>query len=117
MSNKGAVSFYASLVFENLTKYLRLDKNIARNNLDKLVFNILAIRKIVEKQKGITVLNFDDFVRNPKQNLNKLPFKINESLLRILDPYKANPVPNWLRDMINSSIKYIRRYLDNIGRW
>jgi len=117
MSNKGAISFYANLVFENLTKYLRLNKNIARNNLDKLVFNILATRKIVEKQKGITVLNFDDFVRNPKQNLNKLPFKINESLLRILDPYKANPVPNWLKDMINSSIKYIRRCLDNIGRW
>jgi len=111
MSNKGAISFYADLVFENITKYLRLDKSIARNNLDKLVFNILATRKIVEKQKGITILNFDEFVRNPKQHLNKLPFKVNEGLLRLIDPSKRNPVPDWFISMVKDSVNYISKYI------
>jgi len=111
LSKDKPISFYADLVFENLTKYLRLDRNIARNNLDKLVFNILATRKIVERQKGITVLNFDEFVRNPKQHLNKLPFKVNESLLRLINPSKKNPVPDWLIDMIKDSVNYISKYI------
>ena len=108
LSDKESLPFYADLVFENLTRGLGVDKSIARHNLDKLVFNILATKKAVSEQKGVVVVDFDDFVANPHQHLDKLPFKVNESLLRLIDPHKSNPKPKWLIDAVNDSIKHIK---------
>ena len=63
------------------------------------------------RQKGITVIDFDKFISNPKQYLNKLPFKVNESLLRLIDSSKRNPVPDWLKSMIKDSVNYISKYI------
>jgi len=110
-SNNKPLPFYADLVFKNLVEYYGLDESIARNNLDKLVFNILTVKKAIELQKGITVIDFDKFISNPKQYLNKLPFKVNESLLKLVNPSKKNPVPDWLKDMIKDSINYLNNVL------
>jgi len=110
-SNKGVLPFYVDLVFENITKYLRVDKNIARNNLDKLVFNILATKKIVEKQKGVIVVDFDEFISNPLNFVDKLPFKVNRGLFKLINHSKKNPVPDWLKDMVKDSINYISKYI------
>ena len=112
-SNKKPLPFYADLVFKNLAKYFDIDEDIARNNLDKLVFNILTVKKVIEKQKGIKVIDFDKFISNPKQYLNEFPFKINESLLKLVNPSKKNPVPDWLKDMVKESVSYIK----NVLRW
>jgi len=63
------------------------------------------------RQKGITVIDFDKFISNPKQYLNKLPFKVNESLLKLVNPSKKNPVPDWLKDMIKDSVEYVSRFV------
>jgi len=109
---KGAISFYCDLVYDNLKKYLRINKDIVRNNLDKLVFNIMATKKVVEKMDNVVVLNFDEFVSNPVVKLNKLPFKVDRGVLHILDKSKKNPVPDWLWDMILDSVNYISEYIN-----
>jgi len=113
LSDKESLSFYADLVFENLTRCFGVDKSIARHNLDKLVFNILATKKAVNGQKGVVVIDFDDFIANPYQHLDKLPFKVDESLLRLIDPHKSNPRPKWLVDAVNDSIRHVK----NVTGW
>jgi len=108
LNDEESLPFYADLVFENLTRVLGVDKSIARHNLDKLVFNILATKKVVSEQKSVVVINFDDFMDNPYQHMIKLPFKVKESLLRLKDLYESNPKPKWLVDAVNDSIRHIK---------
>ena len=116
LSSDGVLPFYGDLVYENLTRYLNVDKDIAKKNIDKLVFNILVSKKIATNQKGVAILNFNEFVENPITQLSKIPFKVEKSLLRIVDPKKGNPTPNWLREIVNISINNLRDFLETI-RW
>lgn len=112
-SNEPWNNFYANLVFENLTKALKLDTSRVENNLDKLVLSIETINRIVreqaEKNDTIKIVNFDhlvaDFIRNPQNVMNKLPFKLKPNVITLIDSTRINPVPDWLRDEVRKSKK------------
>ena len=98
--------FFGGLVYDELTRLFNVNPN-ARTPLQKLVFNIEVIRKVVRKQaeknRLIHIINFDDFVENPHKYLDKLPFRLTDEALKLIDPSKRNPIPNKLRELVNKA--------------
>jgi len=107
LGNKGVVSFYCDAVYENLTYYLKVDKNKARHNLDKLVFNILTVNRIASGFGLVNVVNFETFIRDPVKEAKYLPFKLNSKVFSYIDLSKDVSPPDWLVKEVLKSVDYL----------
>ena len=111
--------FFGGLVYDALTRLFNVNPN-AKTPLEKLVFNIEVIRKIVrsqaEKNNLICVINFDEFVENPATLLNKLPFRLTNNALKLINPNKRNPVLPKLSKLVSKAKNKFEGIIGNI-RW
>lgn len=115
LSGIGVTGFYVDLVFENLKKALGLQPKNVTNLLDKIVWNVGVIRKIVEAQAKmndkIVILDFDQIVENPYAFRSELPFNVRDEALRHLSTERRKKIPKWLPELVEQSKEKIKKDL------
>ena len=111
-SDDAPIPFYGDLVYERIVKKFDFELK-PRKPIEKLVFNVKFVndyvKPLAEKIDEITIINFDEFVTNPSDYVDNLPFDASLKIHReVFDPEKLNPAPELARKIVHDILKSLK---------
>lgn len=106
--SKGIIPFYGNLVYDRIVNKFDLKIDL-KKPIEKLVFNVKFVNDYVKKNLNKTIINFDAFVRNIEEYIDKLPFNVRLDIAKkLFDTNRLNIAPQKVKKIIGEIIESLK---------
>lgn len=103
------IPFYGNLVYDRIVKTFDLNIDLSKP-IEKLVFNVKFtndyVKSFANKTERLTIIDFDNFVRNVDKYVNKLPFNARLDIAKeLFSINRLNFAPSIVKEIVDPIIR------------